>query len=203
MANIIGGGLESFLRRRAREQAMNALAEAHEKAAAIAAQAQQQADSETAQVRGEFSATIAQTRHRTLTQARLVASQSLVRKQGEIAARLWDRVPEALRRMTSDSRSESLGALLLDAARQLGGGDLLVECNAQDRPLLAAVIEALEPQLQACSVCGAAIGETAVPVLGGVVVRRRGTNRLVDNSWDQRLALVKRTRRDEVFHLLS
>jgi vacuolar-type H+-ATPase subunit E/Vma4 len=203
MGTVIGGGLKSFLHRQAREQAMNVTAEAQDLAASITAEGQRLADAEAAAVRSQFAETIQATRRRAITQARLTAKLALARKQGEVAEQLWEHARQRLAQWSPEQRQDSLRALLLDAAHQLGGGKLVITTNQADQAVVRALMPGLADELAALGVAGAQVADEVSPIWGGLLVRRQDTNWLVDNSWNRRLELVKRVRRDDVFRLLS
>jgi vacuolar-type H+-ATPase subunit E/Vma4 len=204
MATIIGSGLEVYLHRQAREQALNHIAEAQEQARKIIEQAnveiaavQQGAEARTNQAVGEQ-------RRRAQAQARLRAKQTHVRRQEEFIQRLWTEAEAHLKALSEPGeRLAILTRLLADAARQLGGGALELQTNAADRTLFAGrVLDEMAQNLYAQGVTQLTLADAAAPILGGVIVRRTDVRQLVDNSFDERLALAKRTLRESVFRVL-
>ena len=199
MGTVIGSGLKAFLHRQAREQAMNVLAEAREMAQKIANEAAAQAARETQEITAKAEASLGGKSQRALTQAHHSARLTLVRRQGQVAEQVWGLARERIRALSADARRNSLRALIVDAIRQLGAADLVIVCAAADRALLAELIESEGDDLRA----RLTLAEESAEIMGGVRVMCVDSNRLVDNSWDERLRLMQRTRRDEVFAELS
>ena len=204
MATIIGSGLEGHLHRQAREQALNIIAEAREKAAQITRQAQDEAQALRRDSQESAARAIEEKRRQALAKAQLKAKQSAVRCQEEMMERLWAEAEASLRaERDAASRLAILERLILDAAAQLGGGRLLAQVNQADQPLLAGALPRVRAALQA-AYPGASLELAAspAPIWGGVIVRRSDANQLVDNSYEERLALAKRTLRDAAYQLL-
>lgn len=210
MATIIGSGLEGYLHRQARKRALNMIAEAKEEARQTLAQATSDIEALRRRIRAETERTIEDRRRRAMAQARLQAKLLVTNRVEEILDQLWDRTEAELRRYAErepEERLETIARLTLDAADQLGGGTLELALNAADRPLLTPeYLRALAERLARPEADGATrltLAPEEAPIWGGVIVHRRDTNQLVDNSLDQRLALVRRTMRDEVARLLT
>ena len=118
---------------------------------------------------------------------------------------MWSEVVDRLRSGHDEKqRIEILKRLLADAASQLGGGSLTVHTNGADHELVTEALPELAEYLgQTQGVDSLELAKETVPVMGGVLVERQGSSRLVDNTFDERLSLVRRNLRDEVFRLLS
>ena len=206
MATIIGSGLEGYLHRQARKRALSRIAEAREEARQTLEQATLEIEALRQRVRTETERSIAAERGRALAQARLQAKHLEASRIEETLAELWESAASALQRVaagTPEERLEVLARLALDAADQLGEGTLELVVNAADRPLLTDdFLQALAQRLPQEGTTHFVLSG-ASPIWGGVIVYRRETNQLVDNSFDHRLALVQRTMRDEVLRLLT
>lgn len=204
MATIIGGGLESHLHRQAREKALNILAEARDQAGQIAAQADRAIEAIWADNRAQTKATIAERRRRALAKARLDAQQLISRAQEETMQEVWRQVTERLQALTVQQRRQVLGQLVRDAARQLEGGDLIVQCNDQDRDILADVLPDAVAELEReIGVVSLHLDGEPASIWGGVIVRQRDGRAMVDNTLSERLAVARRELRSELYHLLS
>ncbi len=208
MATIIGSGLEGYLHRQARKRALNLIAEAKEEARRALEQATVEIEALRLRIRTETERTIEDERRRAMAQARLQAKLLVTSRVEEILAELWDRAASELQRSAEaepEERLEMLARLTLDAAEQLGGGTLELVVNAADRPLLTQeYLQALAARLpQENGSAQFVLSQDEAPVWDGAIVYRRDANQLVDNSLDQRLALVRRTMRDEVSRLLT
>ena len=200
MGSVIGGGLESFLHRQAREQAMNVMAEAREMAETILRRAEERIAVEMQEQKAQGDEILAGKRQRALTQARHRARLAMVARQGEVAAQVWSTSRERMQALSDVERRASLSALLTDAIAQLGSGELLISCAAQDRDVVAGLIES---EGQSRVGVDLRLAQEPEDILGGVIVTSATGNRVVDNSWEGRLRLVERTRRDEVLNRLS
>ncbi|HHX42746.1 MAG TPA: hypothetical protein GX714_01990 [Chloroflexi bacterium] len=207
MATIIGSGLEGYLHRQARKRALSRIAEAREEARQTLEQATLEIEALRQRVRTETERSIAAERGRALAQARLQAKHLEASRIEETLAELWESAASALQRVaagTPEERLEVLARLALDAADQLGEGTLELVVNAADRPLLTDdFLQALAQRLPQEGTTHFVLSPEQAPIWGGVIVYRRETNQLVDNSFDHRLALVQRTMRDEVLRLLT
>jgi len=205
MPRIIGTGLETYLHRQAREQALNIVAEAKEKANEIIRQAQREIEEARQEIEGKAKQEIEEKRRRALAQARLQAKQTLIRHQQEVMERLWQAAEERLRSFDDpEKRFASLKQLLIDAAIQLEGGPLSIQTNEKDYSLVREKLSILKQTLDAqhLEVQHLELSDTPVLIWGGMIVRRFDRNQLVDNSFNERFSLAKRTLRDRVYHLL-
>ena len=206
MATVIGSGLESYLHRQAREKALNRIAEAQEEARQILGQVGQEVESLRRASEAQTARTIADERRRALAHAHLSAKQAVIHRQDELLERLWQDAEQRLRTPGEPAaRLESLITLVADAAQQLGGGTLELQVNEADRQLLnERMLRDLAAQLGTDDgVKELTLAPNALPIWGGVVVRRTDTNEMVDNSYNERLALVRRTLRDEVYRRIA
>lgn len=206
MAGIIGSGLELYLHQQAREKGLNRLAEARKEAQRISEEAATQIEARRREVEMQTARLIEEKRRRAVAQARLRAKRTIIQRQDELIQQVWQQAEAALKAQTDEcQRLATLGRLLADAAIQLGGGPLQVQANAADRALLESkALDQLMRHIQTnCSVTSLALAENPASILGGVIVRRLDTNEIVDNSFDERLALTRRMLRDEVYRLLN
>jgi len=202
MAAIIGSGLESYLRRQARERAMNQIAKAREKAREILEQAAAEAERVRQEIQAKAHREIAEQRKRALAQARLNAQQMIIRRREEFLERLWQEVARRLQRFDDqEKRLVAIERLLEDAIAQLGEGPVLIQVNDQDRALLVKELRRLMDSLQFTNKME--ISQDPASIWGGVIVRRLDSNQLVDNSFNYRLAVAKATLRDTVYRLLT
>jgi len=200
MGSVIGGGLAAFLYRQAREQAMNVLSEAREIAEGISRRTEEQIAVEGQGADARDDERLAESRQRQLTQASHQARLAMVARQGEVAMRVWSTALVRMRGRTPEQRKDSLAALLTDALAQLGSGSFLISCAEQDRDALGSLIRSEGQRHPGVDL---RLLEEPIGILGGVIVSSEKGHRVVDNSWDARLRLVERTRRDEVMEKLS
>jgi len=205
MATIIGSGLDAYLLREARERALNVVMEAREIARRIIEDAEEQAAAHRAETLDHTRTQLEAKRRRALAQARLEARRAVAAAQQTLLDRLWETAAQRLETFAADDPSERLQALAVlteDAARQLGGGRLLLSVSSQDLPLLTPeALREIEQRLQSLGAEGITVAGPE-SISGGVIVRRAGTRQVVDNSFDARLNLAKRTLRDEAARLL-
>ena len=209
MARLIGSGLGSQLHREARERALNIVMEASDEAARIVREAQDAARQlvEGAVARSEA---LQEGRLRQAdAQARLAARRQAVSHRQEIRDALWQQAAERLRRMADapgEVRAQILGNLIEDAAAQLAGDGWQMEIAvaAHDRPLMTQpLLDALVKRLREYGVIGIALSDHDLHATGGVVVRKVASREIVVNTFDERLALTRRTLRDEVERRLA
>jgi V/A-type H+/Na+-transporting ATPase subunit E len=139
-------------------------------------------------------------------QARLAAQRLVADRREELVQALWRQAADciaALAQRPDDQRRDTLYGLIVDAARQLDGGDLLVQVTADDQSLLdGSTLDALAQELAGDRVSSLRLAETPAAITGGAFVRREGSAQEVDNSFDARLALVQREFRNQVTHRL-
>ena len=197
--------LGSYIHQQARELALNRKAEADGQAAQMVARAEATVAQEHSDQELQIARSIAEQRHRRLAQAGLVARQTLASSREELVERLWHDVEQALRSQAQQEPSKRLyllQQLTLDAVRQLGGGPLALHASAGDQPLLTAGVLA---EWQQALNDGTALSLCPEPadIWGGVIVYRTDSNRLVDNSLNERLALAKSALRNEVYAVLE
>lgn len=206
MAGIIGSGLELYLHQQAREKGLNRLAEAQKEAQRISEEAAAQIEARRREVETQTARLVEEKRRRAVAQARLRAKRTIIQRQDELIQQVWQQAETALKAQTDErQRLVTLGRLLVDAAMQLRGGPLQVQTNAADRAFLEgkAFNQLMRHMQTDCSVTSLTLAENPAPILGGVIVRRLDTNEIVDNSFDERLALARRILRDEVYRLLN
>ncbi|MHB0856987.1 MAG: V-type ATP synthase subunit E [Anaerolineae bacterium] len=208
MATIIGTGLESYLHRQAREQALNYIAEAKEEANKIIARAERDSQSLAEVSNAKMHRAAIERSRRALAQAQLKANKTLIRRREELLGRLWERIEQELATypaLSDKTRYAMIERMVFEAAAALPGGPLVLQVNEQDRGLFTAdVMVNLSQRLQeAFGTPSISLSTESAPILGGVIVRRSDRNQLVDFSLDQRLALAKRTLHDDVVRLLS
>lgn len=202
MSRVIGGGLDAYLNREARERALNVVMEAREAAERLVAEAKTETAARREEVLARTREGLERQKRQAIARARLEARREVAARRQEFLDRLWREAQARLEHHGDDDPAERLrvlGALLRDAAEQLGGGDLEVAVGAGDRALLTPeVLRAWSDCLRRLGVTDLTPSEEPAPIHGGVVARRRGTPQMVDNSFEGRLALVRRTLRDEV-----
>jgi vacuolar-type H+-ATPase subunit E/Vma4 len=205
MPRIIGSGLEGYIHRQAHERALNRTAEAQEEARKLLEQAHAEAEALRQQAGAQTGRTIEERRRRATAQGQLKAKQTVLRQQEALIQRVWQQAQAELSGGTPAQRLAAIARLLTDAAQQLHGGPLEMQVNAQDRALFTeAVLQDLTQSLGAAQgVTQLAVAPAAATITGGVIVRRLDVNQLADNSYDERLALVQRTLRDQVYRLLT
>lgn len=204
MARVIGGGLDTYMQREARERALNIVMEAREKAATIVAQAEQEAaahkDQELARARARLEAR----KRQAFAHARLEAKRLVTSRQEEFLEELFTQAQERLEQLDPQQRLRSIERLIADAVEQLGGGELEIELAPRDVGLVTAeVLQSLQQQLADKGASCITLGGQRDDIWGGVVVRRRGSQQFVDNSFNARLALAKATLRDEIASILA
>jgi vacuolar-type H+-ATPase subunit E/Vma4 len=212
MVRVIGSGLDSQLHREARERALNVVMEARDEAERLLREAEADAEAQRASVLQESEEALADRERQALAQARLTAQRESIRRRQALLDTLWQRAAEGLRALAAapeDDRRRMIANLLIDAAAQLAGPDwrLEVAVTAQDRPLLTrSFLADLGERLAAYGVSEIEVLDEDLQAIGGVVAHkagREGSRQMVDNSWDERLAVARRVLRDEVERLLA
>jgi vacuolar-type H+-ATPase subunit E/Vma4 len=205
MATIIGSGLESYIKRHAREQALNQIAEAESQAARILEQANTRVRLIEAETDENTRRQIEQNRRRLIARAALQARQTLVTRRERLMDEVWQRVSAALQAPQSrETRQALLQGLIEEAAAQLGGGQIEVQANAEDLALLTELLPGLSQHLaEKGQVSALALTPVAALIWGGVIVRRLDTHEVVDNSLNQRLRLAQESLREEVYQWLT
>lgn len=207
MASIIGSGLESYVHSHARRRALGLIGEAKAKAGRLIEQATADAEAVRREINQRTTRSIEANQRQAIARTRLEAKRTLLQGREQLLERVWREAETRLRTYGDGDPSQRLAfieRLLADAAGQLSGGPLEIGVAEQDRGLMTAeVLEEMEGRLrEAHGVTGLALGETMVPARGGVIVRRVDSKQIVDNSLAGRLALAKRSLRDEVSGLL-
>lgn len=208
MTSIVGTGLEGYIKRNARERALNRIAEAEIEARRLTEHAEAQATAILEQATENAKLVAQQTRQRALAQAEIEAQAISLKRRESVLQRVWQLAREQLCGLSPTQRAESLLALVVDAAAQLGGPELLLEINADDAPLLTdELLAEMAERVRPFGVERLRLANNSADILGGVIVRCPATpgvaQRLVDNSWDERLRLAYDTIRDEVYALLA
>ncbi len=206
MTGIIGSGLELYLHQQAREKGLNRLAEAQEQAAKLAQEVAAQIEAKRREMETQIARLVEEKHKRAVAQARLRAKRTIIQQQEQVIQQVWEQVEAALKAQSdTKERLSTLAHLLADAAVQLRGGPLEVQANATDRALLdgGALAEIARQLWARYNVTGLTLAEDPVPISGGVIVRRLDKNEIVDNSFEERLALERRTLRNDVYRLLD
>lgn len=209
MVRVIGGGLESFLARRMRKQAMNIVAEAEREAAELVAKAAEEAETLPGGATSEAKDKVRVVRRRAVAEAQLEARETLLRVQQEMLDRVWRVAAKRLGTLDGDSTPEDrlarLRVLAREAAEQLGDGELLLQVNCHDAKLMTP--EVLEHWMDAWQHdlpgLGLSLAETPASIMGGVIVRARNGHEMVDNSYDQRLKAAQTSLRGVVMEILA
>ncbi len=209
MLKAIGSGLETHMHREARERALNTVMEAQEEAERLLREAEEAAQAERLAAVARTTEDLAARRRQALAQARLAARRAAVAQRQALLDSLWARAAQRLQALAEepdDARRKVLANLLEDAAAQLAGPSwtMQVAVAAQDLPLLsAAYLASLGERLAIYGVAGVELAHDAAPILGGVIARKTGSRQMVDNSFDERLALTRRMLRDEIERRLT
>jgi ribonuclease Y len=145
----------------------------------------------------------ASTKQQGISAARLEAQRKLLAKREELISQVFT---EAQKRLTelrhSDAYPNVLRRLLVEAAAGLGGGNLVVLANEEDRALLsdeflAQVAQGLDRETTLRR------SESSVEVEGGVIVERTDGHIRYDNSFAARLERSKDELRSEAYHILT
>ncbi|MBN1402578.1 MAG: hypothetical protein JXA74_17185 [Anaerolineae bacterium] len=206
MASIVGSGLESYIKRNARERALNRIAEAEKEAQEILDRVHQRVQLISEESQRNTEAKIDATHRRMMAQAELEAQAIRIRRREAVLNEVWAAARRRLEEVSDEGeRLEILAELVQDAAAQLKGGDLTVQVNERDRALLDdAWMDALAESLRERQGVGELrlMAEPA-PILGGAIVWRDDSRRVVDNSWDERLQVAREVLRDEVYRRLE
>jgi vacuolar-type H+-ATPase subunit E/Vma4 len=202
----VGTGLESYIKRHARERAMNRIAEAEAEAAQIKQRADQAVRLVNQETQHNTRAKIASNHRRVMAQAELESKSLRLARREALLRQIWERTQHRLEtEIEPQVRRASIKALLIDAARQLGGGRLVVQVSQCDALVLAqGVLEHIEQELASEGLLvQLEMVESGDAMLGGVIVRSPDGRHLVDNSWDARLNRASTELRDQVHHRLS
>lgn len=209
MVRVIGSGLETHIAQQARNQAMAWIAEAEQQAAQLVAQAAEEAERLHGGAEAEASERVRTLRRRLVARAEMEAREELLRTQEEILERVWRVAKERLAELDAASSPEQrlarLEELVWEAALKLGGGGLEVQTNQRDRELLpdevlAAWAEAWQERLPGVHL---SVVDEPAPIMGGVMVRPADGRELVDNSYEQRLAVARETLHTQVMAILA
>ena len=209
MVTVIGSGLESHIARQSRKQAMGWTADAEHEAAELVAQAAEQAETLHGGVEAQARERVQTLRRRLVARAQLEVREALLRAQAEVVDRVWRAAEERLAALDAASlppqRLARLRELVGEAAMQLGGGDLALELNERDAALLTQeVLAAWEASWQErLPGVRLSLALKAAPIMGGVVMRAVGGHVLVDNSYEQRLAMAREALREPVMGILA
>ena len=210
MSGIIGTGLENYIKRNAREQAMNQIAQAESQAQEILAAAKKRAALIAQESRENTAQKIEQNRRRYLAQAELKASHTRIARRETMIDEVWNVVMARIANLRDPGqRRELVRRLVLDAARQLGGQELELQMNALDLALWDAdSVQELQDDLRArANVSKLSLSDKPVDITAGAIVRRLdgagGATAVVVNSLEARLRIVQTTEREAIYALLS
>ncbi|MHB9032361.1 MAG: V-type ATP synthase subunit E [Anaerolineae bacterium] len=203
----IGKGLEAYLHRQVTEIALNQLAEAREQAANIKERALVELEQQRQQLSKGNEREQREERQRILAKAKLEVLGHSVTTREQFLQQVWQRVEKELRTFNSTSPKSRVGvleALIMDAADQLEGGDLVIQVAQFDGDLAVQALKEIEANLKAkWQESALHLNPEPADIWGGVLVFRRDSNLMVDNSFDTRFGLVKRSLRDQVIELLE
>ncbi|NLX36046.1 MAG: hypothetical protein GXY68_05090 [Chloroflexi bacterium] len=213
MTAIVGTGLEGYIKRNAREQALSRIAGADAEARRLVERGEHRATALRQQAAVDSALASQIVRQRTLAQAALEAQALRLQRREAVLQQVWQRATERLAALAAEERRAGLVALVTDAAAQLAGlqtegGELTLQVNAADAVLLdAAALDALAAQLAPLGIARLALAPQPADIAGGVIVSAPTAagraRRLVDNSWDERLRLAYDALRDDIYHLLA
>lgn len=207
MTSIIGSGLESYVHSQARRRALGLIGGAKAEARRLIESAAAQGEAMRQEIGRRTAHSIEAHRRQAVAKARLGAKQILLQRREGCLENVWREAESALRARGQGSPSERLALierLASDAVGQLSGGPLEISAADQDRELITAdVLQELARRLATIhGVTSLTMGGAMRPAWGGVIVRRADSQEIVDNSLEGRLALAKRSLRDEASALL-
>ncbi|MGI5835091.1 MAG: V-type ATP synthase subunit E [Chloroflexota bacterium] len=143
---------------------------------------------------------------------RQVASATEVevkRRQIEMRERLLREIFEdaltALREEQGPARAQTLLRLAIEAAREIGGGSLLIQVSPEDVKLVTPeFVQAVEDRLAEEGIhAELVLAEQSVNITGGVIVSREKGKIVVDNSFEARMVRQEPILRSGVWHLLQ
>jgi len=206
MATIIGTGLEGYIKRNAREKALNRIAEAQSQAIKIREQAEQRVALIKKESQAQAARTTLRNQRRMAAQAQMRAQQALVSRRETMMDQVWESARARVMGIDApESRRTLIRNLVEDAARQLGGGALELAVNAQDMALLDAyTLDEMRSVLaRDHGVTQLTLSSKPVSILGGVIAHRLDAHELVDNSLDERLRLAQISLLDAVYEILT
>ncbi len=213
MTAIVGTGLEGYIKRNAREQALNRIARAEAEARHLVERGERRAATVRRQAAVDSELASQGVRQRTLAQAALEAQALRLHRREALLQEVWQRAADRLVALSPQERVAGIAALVADAAARLAGlqadgGTLTLQVNAADAALLdAAALDALAAQLVPLGSVRLALAPEPADIAGGVIVSAPpvagSARRLVDNSWDERLRLAYDALRDDIYHLLA
>jgi V/A-type H+/Na+-transporting ATPase subunit E len=208
MVTVIGNGLDSYLSRRTRNEVMRRIADAEHEAAQLVAQAAEQAETIHGGVQDEARQRVAAVRQRLVARAQLDSRESLLNTQEQMLERVWrvaaDRLEALDGSQSEEQRLQRLQMLVLEAAEELGGGDLVLQVNERDAGLvtedrLKQWADAWQDRLPGIQL---SLADEAASIVGGVLIRKASGQELVDNSYEQRLAVSREALRSAVMDIL-
>jgi len=188
---------------------MNILLNARERAEEMVRAAEREAAAAQAEARNRTIEQLESKKRQARAQARLAAQRTNTRARQQLIDRLWDDAVRELRSYHARSEGErldSLAHLALDAAAQLAQDDweLEIAVTEADQSLLTEEnLRKIAARLREFGVKRVTLAGRAEPIWGGLVARKIGGRQIVDNSFNERLALVQRTLRDRIARRLS
>jgi len=208
MTSIIGSGLESYVHSHARRRALGLIGEAKSESRRLIEQATAEGEAMRQEIGRRSAHSIEAHRRKAIAQARLGARQILLQRREGCLENVWREAGSLLRACGQRSPRERLALierLVSDGVEQLSGGALEISVSEEDRELITdEVLQELARRLRAThGVTSLTMVGAVVPAWGGVIVRRADSQEIVDNSLEGRLALAKRSLRDEASALLS
>jgi V/A-type H+-transporting ATPase subunit E len=208
MTSIIGSGLESYVHSHARRRALGLIGEAKAESRRLIEQATAEGEAMRQEIGRRSAHSIEAHRRKAIAQARLGARRILLQRREGCLENVWREAGSLLRACGQRSPRERLALierLVSDGVEQLSGGALEISVSEEDRELITdEVLQELARRLRAThGVTSLTMVGAMVPAWGGVIMRRANSQEIVDNSLEGRLALAKRSLRDEASALLS
>ncbi len=206
MNTVIGKGLEAFINQEAREKALGILDEARTKAEQRVKDAEKQAAGDVRKTVNAQAAGIQSREKQAIAQLKLDAHRHLIAHQEEIIDQIWQKAIaelDGIKDAAETHRIEVLTALIRDALEQFGKDRARLQLAEHDLPL------ATEDQLKAWQKIGLEHGVQEIvlntepaAMMGGAILTNDDETVIVDNSFDERLRLVKQDLRDRVGQIL-
>ena len=191
---------------RARREAEEVRQAARAKADQILAQARQAAEREAQQLLAGAEKE-AQT---AILQAASTAEVTAQRLVLEAREKLIDQALDAAWQQVvgladAGQRQRSLLALVVEAVAALGGGDVQLRLNSQDRTLVtpAFLAEAHGLLARAGLQANLTVASEPEPIAGGVITAKEGGRLLFDNSFEARLDRQREALRVEIWRVLA
>lgn len=199
-------GLRRAILSDAREMARAEIRQAEQLSQAEQERARQEAEAERARILREAGREAEAIRRQATSSAQVATRLRMLEAREKLIQEVLDRASQSIRRERgSKALRSALPRLVLQAAREAGGGELVVQTSSGYSNLLTQrLLEEIQSGLAREGVAAKLRkAEQPVDVMGGAIVRRVDGSVVVDNSIEARMRRMEATLRGLIWETLA